>query len=75
MARDGEPDAASALFGRKEGDEDVVGLFRRDGGAVIADFNQDRFVAVEVGIELDFAVRALVADGLHGVFQQVQDDL
>ena len=53
----------------------MFGLFLRNDGAVVADFYQDGFLFVTIGFYFDQAVFLLASDCLHGVFQQIQDNL
>lgn len=75
LAGDGKSDAAAAFFGGEERDENMFGFFRRNCGSVVADFDQDSFFFVAIGFYFDQAVSLFAADCLHGVFQQIQDNL
>ena len=75
LAGDGKPDTAATLFSGKEWNENVFGLLLRDNRPVIADLDQDSFFFVAVGFYLDQTICLSATDCLHGVFQQIQDDL
>ena len=53
LTGDRKSDATAALFGGKEWNENVFGLFLRNNRPVIADFNQDGFFFVTIGFYFD----------------------
>ena len=53
----------------------MFGFFGRDGRTVIADLDHDGFIAVARSPHHDLSVGMVGADGLYGIFQQVEYDL
>ena len=75
LSRDRQTDTAASLFGREEGDEDVVDLFLRNERTVVAHLYDDRFVGIAIALQLDVAVGLFATDGLHGILQQIEHHL
>ena len=70
LARDAKSDAAACGFGGEERDEDLLGLLRGNGVAVVADVDEDGVVGSGV-CRYGYGC----SSGFDGVLQQIGDDM